>query len=479
MSTDLNGKRVTVAGLGHFGGGAAAARWLAAQGADVLVTDTATADSLSESVAALAGVPLRYALGGHRIEDFAQADLIVASPAIPPTSEYLQAARAAGVPITTEIRLFVQRCRAKRIVGITGTKGKSTTTALLGKMLGVLSWHGRPAHVPSHGRPARVQGGAKRRAGKHGQDAHATDHGRDAHATIAPVNVWVGGNLGVSLLDKLDEIQAEDVVVLELSSYMLHYLGEISWSPHVAVVTMVGTDHLAWHGSADAYLEAKRNIVRFQSEKDFAVVAASDKQSRDFGKLTRGTVIPYGKRANLPEAFAPLLPGRHNRDNERAAYAVAKRFGVYPDEAVKAVEDFAGLPHRLQLVHEAGGVRYYDDSIATIPEAAVVALKAFDAGTVHQIVGGFDKGLNLTPLIDALRERAKSALCIGALGPSIAGRVGEKATVFETLEKAIFFAKRQAAAGEVVLLSPGCASYDQFANFQKRGELFSELAKRD
>ena len=468
MSKDLNGKRVTVAGLGHFGGGAAAARWLAAQGADVLVTDTASADSLAESVAALADLPMRYALGGHRIEDFTQADLVVASPAIPPSSKYLQAARAAGVPVTTEIRLFVQRCRAKRIVGVTGTKGKSTTTALLGKMLGVLSWHGRLAHVPPKAEAIR----------KHGRGARATEPVAP-RPTKKPVNVYVGGNLGVSLLDKLDEIQADDVVVLELSSYMLHYLGEISWSPHVAVVTMVGSDHLAWHGSADAYLEAKRNIVRFQSESDFAVVAASDAQSRAFGKLTRGTVVPYGKRANLPELFAPLLPGRHNRDNERAAYAVAKIFGIYPDEAAKAVADFAGLPHRLQLVHEAACVRYYDDSIATVPEAAVVALKAFDAGTVHQIVGGFDKGLDLTPMIDALRERAKSALCIGALGPSIAGRVGEKATVFETLEEAVFFAKRQAAAGEVVLLSPGCASYDQFANFQKRGELFGELAKRD
>ena len=460
MSKDLTGKRVTVAGLGHFGGGAAAARWLAAQGADVLVTDTATANALAESVAALAGVPLRYALGGHRVEDFTQADLVVASPAIPPSSEYLQAARAAGVPVTTEIRLFVQRCRAKRIVGVTGTKGKSTTTALLGKMLGVLSWHGRPARVLD-------------------SKKNAERRGRDARATVPPVNVYVGGNLGVSLLDQLDQIHSEDVVVLELSSYMLHYLGEISWSPHVAVVTMVGADHLAWHGSADAYLEAKRNIVRFQTERDFAVVAASDAQSRAFGKFTRGTVIPYGKRANLPEMFAPLLPGRHNRDNERAAYAVAKLFGVYPDEAAKAVADFAGLPHRLQLVHEAGGVRYYDDSIATVPEAAVVALKAFDAHAVHQIVGGFDKGLDLTPMVDALRGRAKSVLCIGALGPSIAGRVGDKASVFETLEEAVFFAKRQAAAGEVVLLSPGCASYDQFANFQKRGELFSELAKRD
>lgn len=459
MMKDFKGKRVTVAGLGHFGGGVAAARWLASQGADVLVTDTAPAEKLTDSVKALAGIRIRYALGGHRVEDYTRADLIVASPAIPPSSEFLRAARDAGVPVTTEIRLFVERCQTKRIVGVTGTKGKSTTTALLGKMLGVLSWHGRPAHVPP-----KAEKVAK--------------HGRGARATIDPVNVWVGGNLGVSLLDKLDQIKRDDVVVLELSSYMLHHLGEMHWSPHVAVITMVGTDHVAWHGSAESYIEAKRSIVKYQTEKDYAIVAASDKNSRDFGRFTRGTVVPYGKRANLPEMFAPLLPGRHNRDNERAAYAVAKLFGVYPDEAAKACADFAGLPHRLQLVHEAGGVRYYDDSIATVPEAAVVALKSFDAGTVHQIVGGFDKGLDLTPLVEALKDRAKSAICIGALGPSIAERVGEKARAFGTLEEAILFAKPQAAEDDVVLLSPGCASYDQFDNFQRRGELFSALVKK-
>ena len=455
-SDEFDGRRVTVAGLGRFGGGVAAARWLAGRGAAVTVTDRASAESLWESVAALDGVPIDFHLGGHDERDFTSADLVVASPAIPPHSPNLRAAASAGVPITTEIRLFVERCPTRQIVGVTGTKGKSTTTALLGRMLA--------AH-------------AKQPASAKNEWHDAAQVGDDGKAVPpAPPGVFVGGNLGGSLLGRLGEMTAESIVVLEMSSFMLHHLGAIRWSPHVAVVTMVGTDHVEWHGSVEAYHAAKRNLVRFQTERDFAVVSASDKESRAFGTLTPGTVIPYGKRANLPEKIAPLLPGKHNRLNERAAFAAAKLFGVYPDEALAACADFPGLPHRLQLVHEAGGVRWYDDSIATVPAAAVAALESFDAGTVWQVVGGSDKGLDLTPMVDALRARARGVLCVGALGPSIASRVGPKAVDCGTIAEAVAEARRRAAEGDVVLLSPGCASYDQFAHFQERGEAFARLA---
>ena len=455
----FDGQRVTVAGLGRFGGGVAAARWLAERGAVVTVTDRASAESLAASVAALDGLPIKLRLGGHDERDFTSADLVVASPAIPPHNPFLRAATSAGVAITTEIRLFVERCPTRQIVGVTGTKGKSTTTALLGRMLA--------AHAKQ---PASAKNEWHDTA-KVGDDGKAVPP--------APPGVFVGGNLGGSLLDRLPEMTAESIVVLELSSFMLHHLGAVHWSPHVAVVTMIGTDHVEWHGSVEAYHAAKQNIVRFQAERDFAVVSASDKASRAFGKLTPGTVIPYGKRANLPEKIAPLLPGKHNRLNERAAFAAAKLFGVYPDEALAACEDFPGLPHRLQLVLEAGGVRWYDDSIATVPAAAVAALEAFDAGTVWQVVGGSDKGLDLTPMVDALRARARGVLCVGALGPSIASRVGPKAVECGTVAEAVSTAKRLAAEGDVVLLSPGCASYDQFANFQERGEAFARLARGD
>ena len=214
----LLGKHVTVAGLGRFGGGIAVSRWLVEQGARVLVTDIAQEADLSESVQQLAGLDIEFRLGGHRAEDFTQTDLVVASPAVSPSSAELQAARSAGVPITTEIRFFAERCPAT-IIGITGTKGKSTTTALLGRMLSA------------------------------------------RHKT------WVGGNIGVSLLPELPQMDKSHLVVLELSSYMLHYLGEMQWSPHVAVITMLSVDHLDWHGSAEAYLSAiERNLLRFISD---------------------------------------------------------------------------------------------------------------------------------------------------------------------------------------------------------------------
>jgi UDP-N-acetylmuramoylalanine--D-glutamate ligase len=466
---DLNGKRVTVAGLGHFGGGIAVAQWLVAQGAKVLVTDKSPADKLADSVAQLGGLPITFVLGEHREHDFIDTDLVVVSPAIPPTNPFVLAAMKAKVQITTEIALFVERCPTKMTVGITGTKGKSTTTALLGQMLQAACAPGR--HEAWRSDPIRQQ----REPQKH-----------PARAIVGPLDsarkIFVGGNLGRSLLDQLRQITPADIVVLELSSFMLHHLGLIRWSPHVAVVTMVETDHIEWHGSPATYIEAKQNIVRFQTEKDFAVVSSDSPGSRAFGKLTKGHVVEYGKRANLPAAFAPLLPGKHNRINERGAFAAARLFGVYADEAAEQVKDFRGLPHRLELVHEADGIRWVNDSIATIPEAAVAANAAFEAGKVIQILGGSDKGLDMSAMCRTLAARSKAILTIGKIGPTLATMCRDaaaKANVVEceTLDRAVAEARSLATSGDVVLLSTACASYDQFRNFEDRGQRFVSLAR--
>ncbi|MFI5381791.1 MAG: Mur ligase family protein, partial [Tepidisphaerales bacterium] len=220
----LHNKRIVVFGLGHFGGGIAVSRWLVEQGAHVIVTDKATPEKLAESLAQLADLPIEYRLGEQNAADFSSAHLIVTSPAVKPDNELLEAARLAGVPITTEIRLFIERCPAT-IVGVTGTKGKSTTASMLGAIL-------------------------SRR-----------------HTT------WVGGNIGKSLLADLPNIRPDHKVILELSSFMLHYLEPMRWSPHIALITLVTQDHLDWHGSLAAYLAAKQNIVRFQTPDDFAIVS--------------------------------------------------------------------------------------------------------------------------------------------------------------------------------------------------------------
>lgn len=429
--TSLAGKRVTVAGLGRFGGQIAAARWLVGQGAKVLVTDRDPAEKLADSVRQLQGLPITFRLGDQNMADFTEADLVVASPAIPPSSPHLQAAARAGVPVTTEICLFIERCPAK-VFGVTGTKGKSTTAALLHRML------------------------SKR------------------------YRCHLGGNIGKSLLEDLDKIAANDLVVLELSSYMLHHLGARDWSPHVGVITMLARDHSEWHGSHEAYLAAKRMIWKNQTEADWAIVNAGDPLCVEYARGLRSQVVRFdagGRPLTL------LIPGAHNQLNAQAALAAASVAGVTFDEAQAAVADFPGLPHRLQLVHESNGVRWFNDSIATIPQAAIAALNAFPPGTVIQIVGGSDKMLDLQTLAQALASRAKATLCIGLIGTSLARMVctvapSAIAEYCGTLAAAVARARQIAKTGDVVLLSPATASYDQFSNFEHRGDAFSQLARQ-
>ena len=431
-TSSLAGKRVTVMGLGHFGGGIAVARWLVEHGAHVLVTDRSPAEQLAGSVTQLAGLPIEFRLGGHCHEDFRNADLVVASPAVRLENPYLQTARAAGVPVTTEIRLFIERCPARRIIGVTGTKGKSTTTAML-------------------------------------------------EAVLSPhFKTWAGGNIGRSLLFDLPSIRPDDVVVLELSSYMLAHLAPLRWSPHVAVVTMISADHLDWHGGVDNYLDAKRNILRFQNSTDFAVLA----ESSELARSTPASIVRYGLENRRP--FELPVPGVHNQLNAQAAFAAAAAcLGVSWDHAQAALKDFRALPHRLELVHESAGVHYVNDSIATIPDAAVAALWSFPARKVIQIVGGRLKDAPVSDLCAALAERAKAVLCIGETGPDIADTITRSvdapASVYlcHDLPTAVRVAKAVAAHGDVVLLSTGCKSYDQFAHFEERGDAFRKLVRQD
>ncbi len=430
---DVRNKRVTVAGLGRFGGGIAVSRWLVEQGARVTVTDQKPRADLADSVAQLEGLPIEYHLGEHRIEDFTDADLVVASPAIPRRGEYLQAAAHAGVPTTTEINLVVERLTPKTIFGVTGTKGKSTTSAMLGLML-------------------RTRG-----------------------------TTWLGGNIGGSLLFDLPRMQADDFVVLELSSYMLDYLGDLGWSPRVALITLIAPDHLEWHGSFEAYLSAKQNILRFQKPTDVAVINAEVEKTRALSRGTKAKTVFYSLEGR---AFELLVPGSHNQLNAHGAFAAASQIGVTWDEAQEAIRMFKGLPHRLQLVHEEGGVRYYNDSIATVPEAAIAALDAFPPRSVVQIVGGYDKHLPMDALVEKLYERAKAVLCIGATGAaihkaltSLNGHKGAGAVACGDLATAMDKARQLTQPGDVVLLSTGCASYDQFVNFEQRGETFARLAR--
>lgn len=431
--TDVRNKRVTVAGLGRFGGGIAVAKWLVEQGAKVLITDQASEADLKDSVARLGNLPVELKLGTQQAGDFMPpaADLVVASPAIPPNNPFLMAAAQSGVPVTTEIRLFVERCPAT-ILGVTGTKGKSTTSTMLG------------------------------------------------HILRSKFKSWVGGNIGGSLLSELGNIESTDIVVLELSSYMLYHLGFMRWSPHVALLTMLASDHLEWHGSAAAYLDAKRNIVRFQRADDLAVIPASSAIARELVQGAASRIVTYGDAE--ARDFELKIPGAHNQLNAQGAFAAASVLGIAWEDAQAALRDFSGLPHRLQRIGDSNGVAFYNDSIATVPEAAIAALESFPRKTVIQIVGGYDNGASFIALCGALVERAKAVLCIGQTGKKIADILAQSssqhgAMVYDCgdLQTAIGIAQRIATSGDVVLLSTGCKSYDQFKNFEERGDAFCRL----
>ena len=475
---DLTAKRITVMGLGRFGGGVGVTRFLVKQGADVLVTDQLEPDDLKDSLAKLEHLPVNYRLGEHNISDFTTCDLVVANPAVKPDNRFLRAAQAASIPITTELRLLIEALpNRNHTIGVTGSAGKSTTTAMIGHILGK-AFTQHPA-LPG-----------------------------DQSTTTTP-NVWVGGNIGGSLLDSIDQIGPDDWVVLELSSFMLHGLrkyknvretgGKTSvggWSPHIAVITNISPNHLDWHGSFEHYLADKQAILDAQNpDRDKAVLGPGlhDKLNhkvRDMRSREEADV-----RNNPPIDL--LIPGFHNQLNATLACDACSCAGLDWIAAAHALADFPGLPHRLQFVLEHNGVRFYNDSKCTTPEAARLAIQSFPPHTVHLILGGYDKGSDLKPLAAFAAKTCAALYTIGATGDTILNAAQRASTHTAPLPNTtqpasagvliipcgdLNTAVRQAIAhatpGQVVLLSPACASWDQFQNYEHRGQHFIDLVKQ-
>ena len=426
----LRGRRVTVVGLGRFGGGVGATRWLCLQGAVVTVTDAADADALADPVAQLTDCDVTYHFGEHVEADFTQADLLIVNPAVPKDMRQLLMAYVAGVSQTTEINLFLERCRAP-VVGVTGSVGKSTTTAMIGEILS----RSRTTHV--------------------------------------------GGNIGRSLLADLDAIEPDHVVVLELSSFQLEWTPAVGISPHVAVVTNLQPNHLDRHGDMDAYTAAKKNIFVYQHVDDLLILNRADAGLASWADEAPGKAVWFDP---ADEPFELTVPGAHNQANAQAAWAAVRPFGVSRTNAAAALKAFAGLPHRLQVVCERDGVRYVNDSKCTTPAGAMVALEAFEPRQCVIIVGGYDKGISFDGLGRDLAARAKGAVAIGATAPAILTaleqcRQDDKPTTRQAgdLASAVGAAREMVEAGDVILLSPACASYDQFDNYEQRGDAFVEL----
>lgn len=434
--------RVTVMGLGLFGGGVGVTRHLVRAGARVTVTDLRPEEELAESVRALDGCAVELRLGEHRKEDFRNADLVVVNPAVPGDSPWLREARL----LESELNLFLKLCPAKRIVGVTGSNGKTTTTSLAAEMI--------------------------RESGE---------------------RVHLGGNIGGSLLDSVEEMSPDDVVVLELSSFQLDHLRVLDWSPTAAAILNLTPNHLDRHGTMENYVAAKREIFAHQAAGDWKILNEEDSMVMSLAAAAPSRNLLFGTipgkerfRVTGPEgervfdATGRRIPGRFNLANMAAAAALSLAATGGGNRWETAVEEtcrtFPGVPHRLEFVAEKRGVRYYNDSIATSPESTVAALETLP-GPIVLIVGGYDKNLPMEGLARTIAGKARTVVAYGDTGPRIAQLVkgrGPEVVSAEGFDDALRLAGESTSPGDTLLLSPACASYDLFRNFVERGDRFRD-----
>jgi len=445
VAMDLRGKRVLVVGLARTG--VATSIFCAARGARVTATDSRGETEIGETVAKLREAGVTLELGSHREKTFLAQDLIVPSPGVPADQAHLQAARAKGISIWSEIELAYRFMRG-RLIGITGSNGKTTTTSLAEHIL--------------------------KTAGMH---------------TI------LAGNIGTPLIGCVDEMKDDTLTVAELSSFQLELID--TFRPNIGVFLNLTPDHLDRHHTMEAYGAAKARLFENQTGEDAAALNADDpattvyapalprvywfsrKQRVAEGVYVRGEEIVFrqdGAEQTLLKLQDIPLAGAHNVENVLAAAAAARLAGAPPAAIAKGVRSFAGVEHRLEFVAEIGGVRYYNDSKATNVDATRKALDAFP-GRILIILGGRDKGSDYTVLQKPLREKAILALLIGAAAEKIENQISGSVALerAETLERAVETASHAARRGDVVLLAPACASFDQFQNYEHRGRVFKDL----
>jgi UDP-N-acetylmuramoylalanine--D-glutamate ligase len=450
MSHDLTGRRVTVMGLGLFGGGLGVARWLHAQGAQVRISDRRDAAVLADALAALE--PLRsdgrieVECGQHTPEWFTNTDLLVANAAVPTpwSNPLLCSARDAGVPVTTEIRLSIESLSDRRSIGITGSAGKSTTSAMT---LEALRASGRRAVI--------------------------------------------GGNYGGSLLGNADAGSA-DWLVLELSSAQLWWLSDesadwsgqsrLGWKPTIGALTNLAPNHVDWHGSVEHYLMSKGGIV--PASRQLVTWFANDDPDAERAAAAAVGADRVWWRVTPPvvamDGLSLSVPGAHMVQNARTALALldrardVDRLATDRMAAIRAINAFPGLPHRMQRVGEWNGVACFNDSKSTTPAATMRALEAFeDLSRVHLIAGGYDKHIDLSG-IAGLAPRLAGLYAVGQVQEQLATSGGTRCG---TLDAAVHAAFGRARPGDSILLSPACASLDQYPNFEHRGDHFVALVR--
>ena len=446
-SIELRKKRVLVVGLARTG--IATALFCAGHNAIVTATDIRPESELGDAPAKLREAGVALELGGHHESTYMAQDLIVPSPGVPADDPFLKVARSKRITVWSEIEL-AYRFLEGELIGITGSNGKTTTTTLVHHILSTAGYH-----------------------------------------------ALLAGNVGTPLISCVDQMNAETVSVVELSSFQLEWIEK--FRPDIGLFLNLTPDHLDRHKTMEAYAAAKARIFEKQTELDAAVLNADDaptvglapKKPQTFwfsrkkrvlqGACLRGEdiiVVHDGKEDFVMRCAEVPLPGRHNLENVLAAVMAARLAEVDPATIAKAVKSFSGVEHRLEFTAEIGGVRYYNDSKATNVDATWKALDAFP-GRILVILGGKDKGGDFTALQKPLREKAILALLIGAASDKIEKQIEGSVAIERagTMERAVEIASHAAQSGDIVLLAPACASFDQFENYEHRGRVFKELVR--
>jgi UDP-N-acetylmuramoylalanine--D-glutamate ligase len=461
--TDWHGKRVLI--LGAARQGLAAARWLARHGAHVTLNDRRPEEQMGAARASLAGLPVTWVLGGHPLEILENQDVLCLSGGVPLDNPIAAEAIRRGLPLTNDTQIFMEVVPC-RTVGITGSAGKTTTTTLVGEM-------------------------ARRMM------ADGNKIGNAAAGAPRPPAAFIGGNIGDPLLNYVDEMTAADLAILEISSFQLE---QMTISPNIAAVLNITPNHLDRHGTMEAYRAAKKRILDFQPAGGVAVLGRDDPGAWQLRFTARGTVVSFGlsrlqegldgtyladgllhlrhRGVDIPLLRADRLQlrGEHNLRNVLAAFAIGNAAGFSLDAMLEAAEDFRGVPHRLEFVREHHGVKWYNDSIATAPERTMAAIRSFQEPLLL-LLGGRDKNLPWEDLAKLVQERRARVVLFGEAAPKIRSAL-EQAQVQAVLAQcnglaeAVHAAARLAQPGEVVLLSPGGTSFDEFRDFEERGEAY-------
>lgn len=457
----FKGKKITVMGIGLNGGGVGTIKFLSSCGAKIIATDLKNREQLQMSLDQLKGIKdLEFVLGQHRMEDFTSVDMVVKGPSVPWDEKHIVAALEKKIPVEMDSSLFFKLCKNK-VIGVSGTKGKTTTASLIAAML------------------------------------------KQAEKNVLSVGIGQ-----VSVLDRLNEVEDETVIVFELSSWRLSALGRAGLSPHIAVLTNIMRDHLNYYKTMERYAKDKEYIFANQKASDWLIINNEDERLRKMASIAKSRLVRCAKEElrngeavfmsegelkindgndiNSIVKIADIsLQGEHNKTDCMLAAGAAFAAGVSLVDIAKVLKSFSGVPHRLEFVREFNGVKYYNDTAATIPDAAVLSLRSFDCPVVL-IAGGTDKDLEFEFLAKEIVARTKGiVLLVGTATEKLLAQLkkikGEEyvkeIAIANSMEEAVQVARRASQDGDAILLSPGAASFGIFENEFDRGDKFKKIVK--